>query len=59
MCNNDIWDAGAASLANALKSDTALTRFYLSGKKISNDGLAGLKRTLESNKNLTVDLFSL
>ena len=59
MGGNGIGDTGAASLADALKSNTTLTWLYLSGNGISNDGLASLKRTLESNKKLTVDLLSL
>ena len=59
LSHTSIGDDGAAKLANALKINTALTRLYLSGSKIKIDSLAGLKCTLESNKKLKLDLFSL
>ena len=58
--DNGICDVGAVGLADALKlkSNATLTRLCLSGNQIGSVGLAGLAATLESNKKLTVDLFS-
>ncbi len=51
--NQDLGDAEAQELANALKSNTTVTHLNLDGNKIGLVGLKALANMLESNETLT------
>jgi len=57
LFDNDIGDAGAEGLAEALKSNTTLTVLALSDNDTGDAGVVGLIEVLESNTTLTMDLF--
>jgi len=57
LSHNDIGDAGAAGLAEALKSNTTLTVLKLSYNDIGYAGAAGLAEALKSNTTRRMNFF--